>query len=140
MGKPITSRFWTTFLRVWIIVPPLIWVPFVVGFFFPLRPSEAHLSYWAIVGAVEIGVLFGIVIPAAKEKFFTPTLSSWAYLALFGLMIWPGGIRKNYLSDADNWDNLVLTMTLFATIIPSLLFRSGSKKLSSSCSSVPATK
>lgn len=122
MNKPISSRFWTWLIRIWCIVPPLIWVPFIVAFFYSPRPSESQPGYWLIVAIIEVLLVIWFVIPMTKRIFTLPSVLNWVYqgMSLLGQVM---SLRpKPYLSRADNWDNGVMAVSMFLTLTPFVLF------------------
>lgn len=128
MNKEITSKGWIWFIRAWATIPFIYWIPHIIAFFYPDRPSEAHFMFWLLVLVLEAIFMFGILRSILKRRIIWPNLRNLVAPMLLILPLTPTLLHHNYLSAADNLYNRIEGLCLILTFLPLMFFAQDPKK------------
>ncbi len=124
MDRQINSKGWIWFIRAWISIPILIWIPFIVAFFFPVRPSESHSSFWIIVALLIAQSLIRDFWYFRSHKLYIPSMINYGILVPVVVFMTIPLVRWFVAGQTAPGPTMspIVYLVVLATITPYLLF------------------
>lgn len=135
MDREINSKGWIWFIKAWLTIPIVIWIPFVIAYvFYENRRSDSQPWFWASVVSLELLFIWLASRSLNNPQLTVPSQTKWLPVALLlviffvppfvrlikiGMFAWPSNLSPGgYLC-------------MLLTVTPYILFKKSINSLPS---------